>query len=107
VSQRELRSEQATVTETIYVLSAITPASFLLLSFYMLAPNDISRVICGGCNQEFSMTVAQMETHGGPCPHCGATFDAADIKREYNRIRAEWMKTLREGTARITQALKP
>ena len=73
----------------------------------MLAPRDTTGVTCGSCGKEYSTTVAQMEAHGGPCPYCGATFNPEDIKREYARIRAEWAKTLREGTARITQALKP
>lgn len=72
----------------------------------MLGPNDISKITCGGCTNDFSMTVMQLETQGGPCPHCGVTFDAAEIKREHARMRNEWMKTLREGTARITQQLK-
>jgi hypothetical protein len=73
----------------------------------MFAPNDVSRITCGGCENEFSMTVIQLETQGGPCPHCGAMFDPAEMKREHARMRSEWMKTLREGTARMSQKLTP
>jgi ribosomal protein S27AE len=73
----------------------------------MLGPNDISRMNCGSCNHDFSMTVLQLESQGGPCPHCGAAFDADELKRQHSRMRLEWKKTLREGTARMTQMLKP